>query len=650
MRLVLLFFLILFQLSTLYAESYNASDLKAPDFKTNHYIINPDGMVDLKKESKFSMLKETYFFKRLIEPIIITVKSIEGTTERFLKEYAAKNRLEPLTNGRYIIQLFVSDQSKLDFYLGSQLSDIYKSDFLNDLRAEYEPVMKNGHEGTYQYVVFQKLGNYLVDKVSFYYDLEVTKNLVYPSYPNKVIIASKKFETVQYYSKQNQKVNQGSSLNSQIDDGIAYGSELNSEQEENKAPKITIDYSQIEYEYKSGLIRDVSDVPNQRSINDIWVSNPHQIITESEANQIDKKLKEIEINTGYEIAVVFLNSINNQDAYDFGLRLFNAWGIGKKDKNNGLLIKVVLNPRALTFITGSGTELVLSDAATYSVGQDYMKPSFRNGEYGQGILKGLDRIEVIFEGNDVPVVNNSNYESYTDYSNYPWYERYPALLYYLIFSAALLAIYIIVLVIAIIFVKDLHKRYHIIKFFNLLVFPILFPLPFAVLFFFNKFLMNRWRNTVRFGELQGEIMHKLEEEEEDEYLSEGQITEERIKSIDYDVWVTITHSEILILGYKDWINKYKRCPKCTHKTYFKEYDKTIRAATYSSSGKGQTKYYCENCKHEKIKNYTIPKLRKSKSNYSRGGSSWGGGSSWSGGGGSSWGGGFSSGGGSSSGW
>ena len=162
--------------------------------------------------------------------------------------------------------------------------------------------------------------------------------------------------------------------------------------------------------------------------------------------------------------------------------------------------------------------------------------------------------------------------------------------------------------------------------------------------------MNRWRNTVRFGELKGEIMHKLEESEEDEYLSQGQITEERIKSIDYDVWVTSSHSEILILGYKDWINKYKRCPKCAHKTYFKEYDKTVRAATYASSGSGQRKYYCENCNHQKITNYKIPRLVKSKTTYSRGGSSWGGGSSWSGGGGSSFGGGFSGGGGSSSGW
>ena len=596
MRFIILSVLLLLT-GILNALTHTGETIPAPNFKTNTFIINPDNLSCLDNKDRFYPLKETYFYKRLIEPIIIAVESIDNNTEQLLEDYVRLNDLEAKTNGRFFIQLYVQDQSKVDFHIGSQLKPIYKQSFLDDLNTKYGAKTKHDKYGQYQYVIFQKLGSYLIDKVAFYYDLATTENYVLPSYPTELILASREYETARYYQK-----------------------------------------AVIKREETNKLLG---------NSNNIWVSNPNQIITEAEANTIDQKLKEIESKTGYETAVVILNSINNEDAYDFGLRLFNSWGIGKKNKNNGLLIEVVLNPRALTFITGAGTELVLSDAATYTIGQDYVKPSFRSGNYAEGILKGLDKIQSIFEGNDVPEITNSNFN---DTSNYPWYERYPLLAIYFGFAGVLLFIYLIVLLINIMFVKDLHRRYHILKFFNLLIFPFTFPIPFAALYFFNRFLMNRWRNTVRFGELKGEIMHKLEESEEDEYLSQGQITEERIKSIDYDVWVTSSHSEILVLGYKDWINKYKRCPKCAHKTYFKAYDKTVRAATYSRSGSGERKYYCENCKHEKITNYTIPKLVKSKSNYSRGGSSWGGGSSWSGGGGSSWGGGFSGGGGSSSGW
>jgi uncharacterized protein len=627
-----------FWLTTGRAEVYIAETLPSPNFKTNSYIIDPDDLISETNEARMLPLKETYFFKRLIEPVVIAVNSIDGHISAVLSKYAEIHDFEKKTNGRYVIQCFVADQSTVNYYAGSQLRKIYSSDFFNSLKKSYESELKNDLKGTYQFVLFQKLGAYLIDKVAFYFDLETTPNLIIPEYPNKLILANKAFETAKFHAK---------SISTKGLEATASNTQTSENRSKNDFAHV--DYSSVKYEYADKLIRDITDVPNQRSINNIWVSNPNRIITANEANRIDQKLKEIEAKTGYEIAVVLLNSINGQDAYDFGLRLFNTWGIGKKNKNNGLLISVVLSPRALTFVTGTGTELVLSDAATFTIGEDHIKPSFKKGAYAEGLLNGLEKIQSIFEGSDVPTITSTNFTSLSDNNQNAWYERHPVLAIYVLFAFVFFVIYLVVLFVSLVFIRNLHRRYHVIKFFNLLIFPIVFPLPFLPLYYFNKLVMNRWRNTVRFGELKGEVMHKLAEDEEDEYLSKGQVTEERIKSIDYDVWVTNSRSEILILGYKDWINKYKKCPKCHHKTYFKVYDKTVKAATYSSSGSGQKKFACENCKHEKITNYVIPRLRKSNSTYSRGGSSWGGGSSWSGGG-SSFGGGFSGGGGSSSSW
>lgn len=388
-------------------------------------------------------------------------------------------------------------------------------------------------------------------------------------------------------------------------------------------------------------IMSIDDIQNPRELNDIWVANPDDILNTLEVKQIDKKLKEIERQSGYEIAVVLVNDISDNVPYDFGLDLFNSWGIGKKGNDNGLLIFLVNGKRNITFVTGSGTELVLSDAMTHKISEAKMKPEFRNGNFSQGILNGLDEIESIFNGN--PMFEEAE-DSYASNNSLPFYQQ-PFFKIYFSIVGFFFILYLILLVTTFL-IKNLHTKYHLLKGSNLLVFVILMPLPFALLFFLNKKMMQRWRNTNRFSEKNGEIMHKLNDEEEDEFLSDGQLTEEDIKSIDYDVWVTANHDDILILKYADWFNKYKKCPSCRHKTYFKEYDKTIKSATYTRSGRGEKKFYCENCGHEDITTYTIPRLRRSSST-GGGGFSGGGGSS---SGGSSFGGGGSSGGGSSSSW
>jgi uncharacterized protein len=198
------------------------------------------------------------------------------------------------------------------------------------------------------------------------------------------------------------------------------------------------------------------------------------------------------------------------------------------------------------------------------------------------------------------------------------------------------------------FQKDYFNRYKTLRIFTLYIWFILFPIPFVLIYLYTKKIMQKWRDTPRISAKTGKIMHKLSETDDDKYLQKGQITEEQIKSIDYDVWLSDEADDILILGYKRWFSRYSGCPKCKFKTYFKEYDRVIVSATYSSSGRGERKYNCMNCKYTKTETYTIPRKTKSSSSGSYSSSSyrssssfggtrsWGGGSSGGGGAGSSW--------------
>ncbi len=163
------------------------------------------------------------------------------------------------------------------------------------------------------------------------------------------------------------------------------------------------------------------------------------------------------------------------------------------------------------------------------------------------------------------------------------------------------------------------------------------------------------RKAPRNGPKTGLPMRRLSEAEEDKYLTPGQQKEEKLGSVDYDVWVTPNAEEIVILRYPSWWSSYTDCPQCQHKTLSQK-TTTVVQPTYTGTGTGQTVYTCHHCGHTKTTTFVIPKKERSESSdgssWSSSGSSWSsGGRSWSSGGGSSsWGGGSSGGGGGGSSW
>ena len=135
--------------------------------------------------------------------------------------------------------------------------------------------------------------------------------------------------------------------------------------------------------------------------------------------------------------------------------------------------------------------------------------------------------------------------------------------------------------------------------------------------------------------------------QDDQFLTEGQVTEEEIGSVDYDVWVTEDHDDTLILRYAARFSKYTKCPECRYITYFLSRTRIVRHATYSSTGKKEVIHQCKHCNYRKVSYKTIPRKTRSSSSsigggfrggFSGGGgsSSWGGGSSGGGGAGVSW--------------
>lgn len=180
---------------------------------------------------------------------------------------------------------------------------------------------------------------------------------------------------------------------------------------------------------------------------------------------------------------------------------------------------------------------------------------------------------------------------------------------------------------------------------------ILFPFPFIAYLPLHFVRRAYYRNHPRKCTLCEGSMKRLNEEDDDQFLTKSQLIEEQIDSINYDVWQCKECSATEAWHFVIKWSGYEECKKCKSRTWYLVHDKTLKAATYSSSGKGESLYQCKVCGHSQRKGYTIAMLThsESSSSSSSSSSSWSSSSSSSSSGGS-WGGGSSGGGGASSSW
>jgi uncharacterized protein len=136
----------------------------------------------------------------------------------------------------------------------------------------------------------------------------------------------------------------------------------------------------------------IQSVPNPQTKNErAYVSNPDGILSTQTELYLNKILDSIEIRTTAEIAVVAIESIGNEDVNHFSNELFSRWGIGKKQKDNGLLIVFVLDQRAIKFETGYGLEGVLPDAICKRIQINEMIPYFKLNQFDKGMIAGINK-------------------------------------------------------------------------------------------------------------------------------------------------------------------------------------------------------------------------------------------------------------------
>nr|WP_246836560.1 TPM domain-containing protein [Leptospira levettii] len=494
----------------------------------------------------------------------------------------------------------------------------------------------------------------------------------------------------------------------------------------------------------------VAKVPNPKELRNSWIEDSAGVLTDTSI--IDSMINAEESSSGLEIAVVTLPTIGSYVPKDFAVALFNHWKIGKKGKDNGILILHVIDQRRVEIEIGYGLEGDLPDATVKRIIDTYTIPSFKEDNFQKGhvetvaaLIQKLKHPEIAVEnlisqqeestipsdGSSDPTENVDNsavtrtnlydyqgkkftdltleekqileqtIDTYNTTSNFFLTDEESRLLnekyeeteriekeesfhFKSTFVLGYLGLFIFLNLLQRLIVWILPSptaKYHIVHktdfilYYGIVISPLilvittlslylgeaLFPvsifLIIASIIVYFLFLgdhrmkklnmrLQAIRNIPRKCEKCRSIMTKLSEEADNKHLSDGQISEEVVNSVDYDVWICQSCHNHSILKFRNIDPEYiykgtsfpkiKVCPECKFETFVCKSSRVLSEATYSSSGKVEVRRNCAHCKHHEIEYETIPKKQKSSSGSGGGG----------GGGGGSFGGGSSGGGGS----
>lgn len=123
-----------------------------------------------------------------------------------------------------------------------------------------------------------------------------------------------------------------------------------------------------------------------------------RVLRRSTELAISEQLRAHEAATTNQIVVVTLRSLQGYTIEEFGVRLGNHWGIGQRDRDNGVLLIVAPNERKVRIEVGLGLEGVLTDTLAKSIIDEEILPLFRRDKLERGVRAGVDAILATIAG------------------------------------------------------------------------------------------------------------------------------------------------------------------------------------------------------------------------------------------------------------
>ncbi|HWB65011.1 MAG TPA: TPM domain-containing protein, partial [Chitinophagales bacterium] len=128
------------------------------------------------------------------------------------------------------------------------------------------------------------------------------------------------------------------------------------------------------------------------------VNDLANVLQDDDANALEAKLVAYNDSTSTQIAIVIIKTLDGLERAQYATELAEKWGIGRKNKDNGVLLLVAMKEHQVFIATGRGVEEYLPDAICNEVIDNDIKPHFKRGDYYGGLNTATDEMIARLQG------------------------------------------------------------------------------------------------------------------------------------------------------------------------------------------------------------------------------------------------------------
>jgi len=131
------------------------------------------------------------------------------------------------------------------------------------------------------------------------------------------------------------------------------------------------------------------------------VNDQASMLDEGFEAELEERLRLLEEETGAQVAVLTISTLEGDPLEDFSMRVVETWKLGREDADNGVLILIARDERRMRIEVGYGLEGALTDAQSGRIVDHLMAPRFREGDFNGGVGAAVDAVSSAIRGEPV---------------------------------------------------------------------------------------------------------------------------------------------------------------------------------------------------------------------------------------------------------
>lgn len=342
----------------------------------------------------------------------------------------------------------------------------------------------------------------------------------------------------------------------------------------------------------------------------VYVADPGNLVSSDVKERVNGMLYDLRRQTSAEVAVVVVPSIGDIPIEDFTEQVFTRWGLGKSDRDNGVMILIALDQKRARIQTGYGAEGALPDISVKKIIDRDIVANMREGNLDAAVeASAADVAAVLSDPAIAEEMRSGEKDVWESQVSTISNDDLMSFIGYVALAFGLIAIVMLVI--------DLRNargrdRYHksMVWYNHRTAYWVLAVCSLGIGLipaFLSELFYRRARNKPLKCSVCGAKMRKLNEQEDNQLLSPSQDFEEQINTVDYDVWECPQCGSVERFPFRTKQMKYTECPNCHTIAMCLVHDHTVVPPTTRRNGEGEKVYECQYCHFQNRRRYSIPK-------------------------------------------